>query len=50
MLFTDTLCKTGTLINDQVTVTETDEVFIGYKNLILGVGTIIDDILLFSVT
>ena len=47
MIFIETLHKIGTLINEQVAVTETDEVFIGDKNLISGIGTIIDDILLF---
>ena len=46
MLFIYTLRKIGYLINEQVTVTETGEVFIGDKNLISGSGKIIDDILL----
>ena len=47
MLFIETLHKIETLINEQVTVTETDEVFTVDKKLILGSRTIIDDILLF---
>ena len=47
IIFIETLRKVGTLINEQVTVTDTDEVFIGYKKLISGSRTIIDDILLF---
>ena len=34
MLFIETLCKIGTLLNEQVTVTETDELFIEDKKLI----------------
>ena len=47
MLFIETLHKLGTLINEQFTVTERDEVFIGYKNIISLRRTIIDGILLF---
>ena len=47
MLFIETLIKIGTLIIEQVTVTETDEFFIGDKNIISGSRTIIYDILLF---
>ena len=46
MLFIETLRKIVTLINEQVTVTETYEVFIQYKKLISVSRTIIDDILL----
>ena len=49
MLFIETLCKIVTLINEQVKVTETDELFIGYKKIIFGSRTTIDDVfLLFS--
>ena len=47
MLFIETLRKIGTLINEQVKVTETDELFIGDKNLISVSRTILNDILLF---
>ena len=50
MLFIDTLRKIGTLINEQVTVTETYEVFIGDKNLISGIRTLIDHIFLLCST
>ena len=43
----EALRKNGTLINEQVTVTETDELFIGYKKIISGSRAIINDILLF---
>ena len=46
ILFIDILRKIGTLINEQVTVTETDEVFIGDKKLISWSRTKINDILL----
>ena len=46
MLFIETLSKMVTLINEQVTVTEIDKVFIGDKNIISGIRTIIYDILL----
>ena len=46
MIFIETLLKIGTLLNEQVTVTETYEVFIRDKKLISGIRTIIDDILL----
>ena len=47
MLFIETLRKIGILINEQVTVTETNEVYIRYKKTISGYRTIMDDILLF---
>ena len=31
MLFIETIRKIGTIINEQVTVAETDKFFIGYK-------------------
>ena len=46
MLFIETLRKIGILINEQVTVTETYEGFIGDKKLISGSRKIINDILL----
>ena len=46
ILFIETLRKIGTFVNEQVTVTETDEVFIGDKNIISGSRGTIDDILL----
>ena len=46
MLFIETLCKIVTLINKQVTVTETDELFIGDKEITSGIRTTINDILL----
>ena len=46
MIFIKTLWNSGTLINEQVTVTETYEVFIGDKKLISAKRTIINDILL----
>ena len=42
MLFIDNLHKIVTLLNEQITVTEIDEVFIGDKNLIPVSRTIID--------
>ena len=47
MLFIYTFRKIGTLINEQVTVIEIDEVFIEDKNPISGNRAIIDDILIF---
>ena len=47
MLFIEALSKIRNLINEQVTVTETDEVFFGNKNIIPGSRTIIYYILLF---
>ena len=49
MIFIETLRKIGTLINEQVTVIETDEVFIGDKKLISGSRTIIYNILLLCI-
>ena len=46
ILFIETLHKIGTLINEQVIVTGTDEFFNGDKQLISGIRTIINDILL----
>ena len=46
MLVIETVFKIGTHINKQVTITETDEVFIEDKNQISGSRTIINDILL----
>ena len=42
----EALRKIGTLINEQVTVTETDELFIGYKKIIFGSRKTIDDVFL----
>ena len=47
MVFIETLHKIETLVSEQVTVTEIYEVFIGDKNKISGIISIIDDILLF---
>ena len=47
MLFIETLLNTGTLVNEQIKVTETDEVFIVDKKIISGSKTIIDFIFLF---
>ena len=46
MLFIETLQKIVTLLNEKTTVTETDEFFIGDKNLIPGSRTIINNILI----
>ena len=46
MLFIEDLHKIGTLFSEQVTVMETDEFFIGDKNIISGSRGTIDDILL----
>ena len=46
MILRETLWKIGTLVNEQVTVTETYEFFIRDKNIISGRRTIINDILL----
>ena len=48
-IFIETLRKIGTLINEQVTAIETDEVFIGDKKLISGSRTIIYNILLLCI-
>ena len=47
MLFIEALSKIINFINEQVTVTKTDEVFVGNKNIIPGSRTIIYYILLF---
>ena len=46
MIFIEILRKIGTLINEQVTVTETDEIFFGDKKLMSVSRTIIGDILI----
>ena len=47
VLFIEALCKIVTLINEQVTVTKTYEVFLGDKNLISVSRKIIKNILIF---
>ena len=44
--FIDTIKNIGTLINEQITDTETNEVFIGDKNIISGSRRIINNILI----
>ena len=46
MLFIDNLQKIVTILNENFTVTETDEVFIGDKSLFSGIRTIIDYVFL----
>ena len=49
IIFIETIRKIGTILNEQVKVMETDEVFIGDKRLIPGSRTTFDDILLLCI-
>ena len=45
-LFTQTLCSINTLGNNTFLVTETDKIYLNKTNLVSGICTIIDDIII----